>query len=454
MTDQGEPEHHEHDDPGEARGVVADMARLLDADGEAASPTELRELVEAWDRCRAHLEGMGVALLAAWADSGDWAADGARSAGAWLSRHTTLSRAAGAGLVRTGRTLAALSAVTEAAVELGGAKLALLARVASCGKPGVAAELDRNQAEVVGWLLRLSVDGARVYLDAWCREVVAAHQAATGEPAPDPADANRLYLSRTFASRHVLDGELDPEAGAALAGALEAEIDRWHHQGVIGDADLRCRAKLNADALMAIVRRGIDRTDQHRDVRPLVLAIIDADKLATTRRPPDTATAGPDTSGDPGDPGDHGDPGSPDGLGVPGGRCEIVGSGPVPAETIGRLLCEGDICRVVLNGASQPLDVGRRERLATADQWRALIAAGNGTCEFPGCDAPHTWCQAHHLQPWDHRGPTDIDNLALVCNRHHHLLHEGGYAMTRGPNGLTTRRPDGQPITTTHHRAA
>lgn len=92
--------------------------------------------------------------------------------------------------------------------------------------------------------------------------------------------------------------------------------------------------------------------------------------------------------------------------------CELIGVGPVPVETIRRLLCEGDVCRVVTNGASMPLDVGRTQRLATPYQWRALIAVSRGTCEFPGCNLAHERCQVHHLTPWEAGGPTDLDNLA------------------------------------------
>jgi hypothetical protein len=51
-------------------------------------------------------------------------------------------------------------------------------------------------------------------------------------------------------------------------------------------------------------------------------------------------------------------------------------------------------------------------------------------CVFPDCDAPIGWTQAHHLIHWADGGKTDLDNLILVCHRHHHLLHEGGWATT------------------------
>jgi len=57
---------------------------------------------------------------------------------------------------------------------------------------------------------------------------------------------------------------------------------------------------------------------------------------------------------------------------------------------------------------------------------------------------PHHWCQAHHLLPWINGGSTDLCNL---CLRHHHLIHEGGFGLARGPTGeLIFTRPDGSVI--------
>jgi hypothetical protein len=63
---------------------------------------------------------------------------------------------------------------------------------------------------------------------------------------------------------------------------------------------------------------------------------------------------------------------------------------------------------------------------------------------MPGCTAPASWCEAHHLQPWQHGGPTDLPNLALLlCSHHHHWLHahsrnlerraDGGWAVVDDP---------------------
>ncbi len=51
----------------------------------------------------------------------------------------------------------------------------------------------------------------------------------------------------------------------------------------------------------------------------------------------------------------------------------------------------------------------------------------------------------HHVVPWEHGGPTDLDNLLPLCEReHHHLVHEGHWTLTLDHDRtVTIHRPDG-----------
>ena len=106
--------------------------------------------------------------------------------------------------------------------------------------------------------------------------------------------------------------------------------------------------------------------------------------------------------------------------------------------------------RVVTNGRSEILDLGRKTRVVTTAQRRALVLRDGG-CAFPGCDRPPEWCDAHHIIHWLDRGPTDLDNLVLLCRRHHRLIHRpDGFGIAREPTGpIVFRRPDGTVIETT-----
>jgi hypothetical protein len=108
----------------------------------------------------------------------------------------------------------------------------------------------------------------------------------------------------------------------------------------------------------------------------------------------------------------------------------------LPVETIRRIACDANIIPLVLNGAGMPLDIGRSQRLASAAQRRALEAA-HDTCAFDGCAVAFHACQVHHIEYWEHGGPTDLDNMVPLCSRHHHAAHEGGWTLRLKPGSRT-----------------
>ena len=107
------------------------------------------------------------------------------------------------------------------------------------------------------------------------------------------------------------------------------------------------------------------------------------------------------------------------------------GQVPIPAETARRIACDSVLARMVLNAKGEPIEMGRSVRTATVNQKRMLVERDGPTCVAPGCDIPVAFCEAHHLQPWQEGGRTDLANLGFVCNRHHHLCHEGGWTLSR-----------------------
>lgn len=106
-----------------------------------------------------------------------------------------------------------------------------------------------------------------------------------------------------------------------------------------------------------------------------------------------------------------------------------------PAE-VRTMACDAGIIPAVLGSASQPLDLGRETRLATPAQTAALWHRDRG-CTFPGCNRPPGFCQAHHIQHWIDGGATSLDNLALLCRRHHTIVHQRGYSATVSQTGVT-----------------
>ena len=107
----------------------------------------------------------------------------------------------------------------------------------------------------------------------------------------------------------------------------------------------------------------------------------------------------------------------------------LVFGEPLSASAARRIACDAGVIPVVLGSASQPLDVGREERLVTPALRRALIARDGG-CVVPGCGAPPGHCDAHHLIHWADGGPTNLDNLAFVCPPHHRAVHRGTWRIS------------------------
>ena len=116
------------------------------------------------------------------------------------------------------------------------------------------------------------------------------------------------------------------------------------------------------------------------------------------------------------------------------GTAQILGGTPITAAEARRLACTAGIIPAVLGSDSEVLDLGRKERLFTAAQRRALLLR-SATCEAEGCDIPGTWAKAHHWIAWARGGLTDLDNAALLCSHHHHRAHDPEYLHERRPNG-------------------
>lgn len=117
------------------------------------------------------------------------------------------------------------------------------------------------------------------------------------------------------------------------------------------------------------------------------------------------------------------------------GAAELASGGRISAGEARRLACNAGIVPVVLGGPSQPLDLGRTARFFNTAQRRAMVVRDK-QCRAEGCTIPAAWCEAHHLaMPWEDGGLTNIADGALLCSRHHHVIHARGYTHELLPNG-------------------
>ncbi|GIU91058.1 MAG: HNH endonuclease [Acidimicrobiia bacterium] len=203
----------------------------------------------------------------------------------------------------------------------------------------------------------------------------------------------RLHVSRTLDGMVAVDGLFDPEAGERLLAALDARMELTRVPG-----DPRPAPQRRADALVELCETGgaHQATGPGRRATPQMTVVVDLAVL--------------------------------EGRGhldvVRRARADAAHVGRLPAATLRRLACDAGIARVVVDGASRPLDVGRTTRTVGPALWRALVVRDGG-CVHPGCDRPPGWCEAHHVVPWYDGGPTSLDNLELRCRHHHRAVHEG-----------------------------
>ncbi len=243
------------------------------------------------------------------------------------------------------------------------------------------------------------------------------------------ASARGLWFSRPNHTGMVnLTGVLDPEGAAVLRSAIDplaAPAPLTDQHGHLIEPDPRPAHQRRADALVEIVARGVSA--------PGAAPTTDKAKIVVTidHKALQDALCGLGASS-----GGSGGrrPAAQEGVRTAGGVCQ---SGEVlsPA-TARRLACDAEIIPVVLGSESQPLDVGRSRRLVTPAIRTALWLRDRG-CTFPGCTAPATWTDAHHVTHWADGGVTALSNLALLCRRHHSHVHQRHLTATITPAAVT-----------------
>ena len=211
-----------------------------------------------------------------------------------------------------------------------------------------------------------------------------------------------------------LRGRFDPETGARLQGQLRGGTDALARDDSLkgGPTDpLERHHWLQAHALAAAIDRNArqDGGSGQGSSGPEMLVLIDAETIV------------------------HGEHDRT--------VLDLFGF-DLPLDTIRRWACTASITPVIVGLDGTRLMLGRTTRLANADQRRAL-AAWYRTCAC--CDTPFHRCHIHHVHWWDKNGTTDIGNLLPLCNRHHHLAHEGGWGLQlHADRSLTITEPNGQ----------
>ena len=331
--------------------------------------------------------------------SGEYKADGALSAVAWVRERCNLSGGAAAERVNVARQLETLPQIEKALAKgnVGYQHVALIARAAeNVGSAPVQKEeqnllkaaqtMDPGRFAAVAKGFEHRVDAAAALLEA-----------------NHAYERRYLHLSEPQNGMVRLDGMLDLEGGATLKAALSALMPPPAND------DDRTPGQRRIDALVDLARRPLDGS-----------------KLGTVggQRPHLLITASAETL-----------------LGLKGAPpAEIAGVGPIPMETAQRLACDPTVSWLLGQAELESESASDAHRQIPAATRRALVARDRD-CVFNGCHRPAIWCDGHHLVWWTRGGKTALPNLALVCGRHHRMLHEEGWMLERKDGRWVTRPP-------------
>jgi hypothetical protein len=203
----------------------------------------------------------------------------------------------------------------------------------------------------------------------------------------------------------------------AATGALFSEA--WHAMRAAGERDV--------DPTDAEQRRRLNASEIARRMAQVVLDAADAsgmrapgDEKFCVQVSVDLATLAKIMGLD-------FDPTQPVGL---GSHAFIPATGKVlPDDELAAILC-GAKLQLLVHHEGVLLWLGHEVRTASRHQRRALrFRAGVMGCEFPGCTQTR-FVDAHHVRWHSQGGPTDLDNLVLLCSHHHTLIHEKTCTIT------------------------
>jgi hypothetical protein len=221
----------------------------------------------------------------------------------------------------------------------------------------------------------------------------------------DAVDHRRLDVTTGEGGAVFVSGSFDAEGGATVRTVLEALA------APRGADDDRPRAKRMADAMVELARHGLDLDDltpRRAGRRPHLVITASLETLLAVRGAP---------------------------------AADLEWGSSIAADTVQRVACDANIMRLIFDGPSVVVDVGRTQRVASEPQRRA-VTARDRACVWPGCDRPPSWCDVHHVKHWLNFGRTEVDNLVLLCHRHHWLAHEGGWQLAMDPdNGVVVTSP-------------
>lgn len=373
---------------------TTDFERIAGFDPAGKSRAELESAIERCGRVTAFTAAKKLACLAELERLAD---DGVKPADTNRTK-TRASARASKRAARTATQLPAMPAIRQAleageiSEEHADAAADAAARVSPEAADGDLARLARQ----------LPADRFAREAQEWAGRREAAEAAETRQQRARRERTGRVWRKNN--GRIAMYGELDAVAGAPVLKAWEQEMDCLYREDGGRDADpatARTYDQRGADALANLITASASGGSKRRPHPRYVTHLrVDVERCSLD----------------------------------PSGYAAFLDGSPIPQSELERIACESAFAGAIYGADGAILWQGRAVRLATDDQWTALIGRDGGCIH---CGADPSRCQAHHLIPWvpPDWGPTDIDNLALVCDAAHRLIHHHGYRVVVDDEG-------------------
>jgi hypothetical protein len=374
-------------------GIAALSGEDRDGWTGSAMSERVTEMLEIRERFDAEL----LRLVGSWDRDRAWEIDGSLSPRAWLAYRTPIADGEAQRLVKNAHLVDRHDTLSVALAEgeITTPHVEAISRVMSKDRLSL---LDEHQEVLVEQAKRLPVGDFTTMMRRWAS---LADDQLSKDMFAHKWQRRHAHVSTGLDGWVSGDFYLDPVAGGALLNVLDHIAPPDPQDAPDGPRPLSQR---RADGLADLVNWYLNG-DKPGGNPPNLNAVIDVGSLLGETR--DMAAA----------------------------RCDLDGIGPVTRTVIDQLCCNANFTRFIMAGPSQILDMGRSTRLATTAQRRA-VTVRDRHCRFPSCHRKPQWCDIHHIAGWvESLGETNIDNLIMLCRRHHTLIHNTKWTITRTSDG-------------------
>jgi len=365
-------------------------------------------------------------LLVRFDDLEGWKNSGAKHCAGWMNMEIGVSLKLGWEYLRVGRKLRLLPTTTALfrAGKLSWSKIRSIASVA-----------DSDNEKI---LCHAALDAPVSDVKRFCAEyrwIEDSKEQGENERALKQWDSRALTWDEVSNGSTRIQLILPPESAQAYLASIQHSLNQLlemnSESGVKSDCSL---SQHRADAAMRMAETSLQAAG--KDIatadRYQVIVSVDASELANNTseavRPDDNSTVGSsdNSNHEPGhEPGlkAHDTPGI-----IPSRKPTLRAAGPIARETARRIACD---CFVTINKTidGELTDIGRKSRIWPNALARA-IKERDQHCQFYGCTQSSN-LQIHHIIHWADGGTTSLSNGVCVCQRHHTMIHEGGYSIQK-----------------------